>query len=178
MFDTFFTFKLLQKNPKKDQGDFIAEYVFEFKTNKRRYIAIAEEYTHKIFVIKFYPAHRKNDDLRFNLVLNDYEFAPIIRTCINIMLWLLDKEPMASFGYLASPTITKAYSESKSFTQRYRIYEYALDAFIPSKNFKRIENKNNSAVLLINKKNRGIKKFARNAIKMFIEYYPDLEQTI
>jgi len=178
MFDTFFDFKLLQITPQKDKGDFITEYIFEFRTNKRRYIAITEEYRYKIFVVKFYPSHRKNDDLRFNLILNDYEFAPIIRTCTNIMLWLLEKEPMASFGYLASPTITKDYKESKSLTQRYRIYEYALDAFIPVERFKRVENKNNSAVLLINKKNQDINKFSRNAIKMFIENYPELEQTV
>ncbi len=149
MFDTFFNFKLIQINPQKDKGDFITEYIFEFKTSKRRYIIIAEEYTHKIFVIKFYPVHRKNDDWRFNLILNDYEFSPILRTCINVMLWLLKKEPMASFGYLASPTVTKKYKETKALTKRYRIYEYVIDAFIPPENFKRIINKNNSAALLI-----------------------------
>lgn len=98
MFNTFFDFKLLQITPQKEKGDFITEYIFEFRTKRRRYIVIAEEYSYKIFVVKFYPAHRKNDNLRFSLVLNDYEFAPIIRTCINIMLWLLDKESTASFG--------------------------------------------------------------------------------
>lgn len=53
-----------------------------------------------------------------------------------------------------------------------------MDAFIPTKNFKRVTNDNNSAVLLINKKNQDINKFSRNAIKMLIENYPDLEQTV
>ena len=154
MFNTFFDFKLLQITPQKEKGDFITEYIFEFRTKRRRYIVIAEEYSYKIFVVKFYPAHRKNDEKRFNLVLNDYEFAPIIRTCINIILWLLDKEQTASFGYLASPTITKKYKEAKGFTQRYKIYDYVMDAFIPTKNFKRVTNDNNSAVLVINKKNQ------------------------
>lgn len=51
-----------------------------------------------------------------------------------------------------------------------------MDAFIPPKFFKRIINKNNSAVLLINKSNKGFEILAKNAIKMFIENYPDLEQ--
>lgn len=93
MFDTFFGFKLIQVNPQKDKGDFITEYVFDFKTGNRRYIVITEEYTYKIFVLKFYPAHRKNDDLRFNVILNDYKFSPILRICINILLWILNKEP-------------------------------------------------------------------------------------
>lgn len=40
-----------------------------------------------------------------------------------------------------------------------------MDSFIVPENFERVKNKNNSAVLLINKKNQDVDKFARNAIK-------------
>lgn len=106
MFDTAFDYSLIQKQP----GSYkyiLYEYIYQFYTNKRRYIAVVEEYEFHVFIVKFYPAERKRDPNRYSLVMNDFEFAPIIRTCINIMLRHLNGDVLASFGYIGANTITR-----------------------------------------------------------------------
>jgi len=137
MFDSSFAFNLIQKRPLTD-CDFIAEYVYQFRTNARRYIATVEEYRLNIFVVKFFPADKKNDPNRFQIVLNDFEFPSILRTCLNVMLEFLAKNPFASFGYLGANSVSKNFEESKFETQRFRIYEYAINIFFDPKNFVRL----------------------------------------
>jgi hypothetical protein len=174
MFDSSFPFSLIQRTP-KNTGGVLAEYVFHFRTKKRRYIVVAEEYNHRVFAVKFYPADRKTDDHRFNIVLNDFEFAPIIRTCINVMQWLLEKYPTASFAYVGANSITPSHTESKAFTKRYRIYRYVMDVFLNPEKFERYFSTKNSAVLLVNNINENVPALAIAMIEMFMEIYDELE---
>ncbi len=136
MFDSSFSFSLIQRTPKN--SDYLqAEYVFQFRTSKRRYIVIAELYELNVYAVKFFPADKKGQDNRFNIVLNDFDFAPIIRTCINIMHHLLQENPLASFAYVGANTISDSFIESKINTTRYRIYEYVMDVFLNPSLFKR-----------------------------------------
>jgi hypothetical protein len=174
MFDTSFEFSFIQRKPTSDP-DIPFELIFQFRTNHRRYIVIVEEYRFDIFIVKFYPATKKNDDNRFQVVLNDYEFAPIIRTCINIMLEFLKKNPLASFGYIGANSIIDGFEEAKSLTQRFRIYDYVMGIFLNTENFLRLYSEKNSGALLLNLKNENIDKLIEYAKEMFIRIYPDLE---
>jgi hypothetical protein len=174
MFDTSFEFSFIQRKPTSDP-DIPFELIFQFRTNHRRYIVIVEEYRFDIFIVKFYPATKKNDDNRFQVVLNDYEFAPIIRTCINIMLEFLKKNPLASFGYIGANSIIDGFEEAKSLTQRFRIYDYVMGIFLNTENFLRLYSEKNSGALLLNLKNENIDKLIEDAKEMFIRIYPDLE---
>ena len=174
MFNSYYPFSLIQRTP-KDSDYLHAEYVFQFRTEKRRYLIIAEQYEFNVYAVKFFPAERKNDKYRFNLVLNDHNFAPIITTSINVMLWLLERNPMASFAYVGANTITADFIEDKILSQRYRIYEYVMDIFLNPYKFKRYFSKKNSAVLLMNLENEDVEERASCIIDMFVELYNELD---
>lgn len=177
MFDSCFNFSLIQKKPSQEKF-ILFEHVYHFKTSKRRYIVIVEEYHLNIFVVKFYPADKKRYNDRFSIVLNDFDFAPIIRTCINIMLEVLKENPTASFGYVGANSVTKTYKEGKRDTQRYRIYQRVMDIFLSPLLFARVESAANSAELLLNRKNENLQNLRFEATKMFVEIYPDLENDL
>jgi hypothetical protein len=58
MFDTSFQFTLIQKRPSFDT-DILFEHVYQFKTQHRRNILIAEEYYLNIYVVKFIQQIKK-----------------------------------------------------------------------------------------------------------------------
>ncbi len=174
MFDSSFPFSLIQKTPKKSDYQ-IAEYIFQFRTSKRRYVVIVEEYELDVFAIKFFPAHKKNQPNRYSLILNDFDFPPIIRTCINIMQSFLVENLLASFAYVGANSITNSFTESKANTKRYRIYEYVMDAFLNPEIFKRFFSTKNSAVLLVNNKNTDYDSHADKIIVMFTDLYNELD---
>ena len=107
MFDTSFPFSLIQRTPKNNDYQ-IAEYVFQFRTLKRRYVVIAELYELNVFAVKFFPADKKSQSNRFSVVLNDFDFAPIIRTCINIMHYLLNENSKAFLDSCNNSSISRS----------------------------------------------------------------------
>ncbi len=123
MFDEGFDFRFIQKR-KIESNDVICEYHYSFFTSKKRYVALVEEYAQNVFAIKFYPASFKNNNNRFNLIVDDFEASKVIRTSVNIMLSILDQRPEASFVWVGSHTQMKSKHEAKTNTQRFRIYKY------------------------------------------------------
>ncbi|WP_153796219.1 hypothetical protein [Foetidibacter luteolus] len=90
------------------------------------------------------------------------------------MLWLLERNPTASFAYIGANTIASNFVEDKALTQRYRIYEYVMDIYLSPYEFKRYFSEKNSAVLLVNLENEDIEERATCIIDMFVELYDDL----
>ncbi len=106
MFNSGYKFNLVdhQDTP----GDFlIGYYKYTFNTHRRRYIAIVEKYANDIFIIKYYADNHSQSDKKYSYVFNDEKPAPIIRTCIDIMLDVYKKHPNASFGFIGSPSHNK-----------------------------------------------------------------------
>lgn len=174
MFDTSFPFSLSQRTPKNTDYK-IAEYVFQFITLKRRYVVIAELYELNVIAVKFFPADKKSQSNRFSVVLNDFDFAPIMRTCINIMHYLFKENPKASFAYIGVNTVKNGFTELKANTKRYRIYEYIMDEFLNPLSFKRFFSIKNSAMLLVNTANTDYDLLAEKMIVMFTDLYYELE---
>ncbi len=136
-----------------------------------------ELYENSIYILKYYATcHVKSKD-RFNIILGDEKVGPIIRTCINIMLEFYQKDPFASFGFLGSHSINKKKKiiESKSNTQRYRIYKKVMLNFFGTKSFAHSRNQNHSVYLMINKKNKNIRQFKKQAERSFSAIYRNLE---
>ncbi len=176
MFDAGFDFSLIQRNILKNK-DCISEYIFQFKTSeKKRYIATVEEYTNKIFVPKFYPSKERNNPNRFSVLTNEYKSSRIIRTVINIMLLMYKEIPDASFAWIGVATSMKNKKEGKSFTQRYRIYKTVMLNFFNEENWFHYDDYITSTYLLINKRQKNVDIFLKNAIRMFTDIYPDLER--
>lgn len=174
MFDSSFPFTFIQKRI-FESGDIIAEYNYQFKAYRIRYIVIVEEYKHNIFVPKFYPAHLKSNGKRFNVLTNDFHAPGIIRTTINIMLQLLSKRPDASFAWLGAPVIMKNKVESNSFTQRFRIYKKVMINFFTQEKWYHYEDYRTSTYMLVNKLQSDFDEYLQKVISMFIYIYPELE---
>lgn len=97
------------------------------------------------------------------------------RVLINIMLEFLDRNPSASFGYIGANSIAGNFEEPKSSTQRFRIYEYAMNNFFSIKSFERIYYRPRSAVFMLNLRHQDPEQLRVDATNMFTEIYPELE---
>lgn len=176
MFDAGFDFSLIQRNILKDK-DCISESIFQFKTSKnKRYIVTVEEYSYKVFVPKFYPSKEKNNPNRFSVLTNEFKGSRVIRTVIDIMLFVYRENPEASFAWIGVATSMKNKKEGKSFTQRYRIYKNIMLNFFSEDNWFHYDDYITSTYLLINKKQKDIEQFLQTIIRMFTNIYPDLER--
>src|SRR5690606_29310101 len=100
---------------------------FSFKGHER-YIAIVEEYDHKIFVVKFFLKNHSSSKNKYNFVTNkgSASASKVIRTVINIILEVIKGNELASIGFLGSEKFSNKNNikEGKSNTQRFRIYKY------------------------------------------------------
>ena len=177
MFDAGFPLTLIQHNSVKEK-EILSESVFQFKTSRNiRYIVNVEEYPNYVFVPKFYPSSEKNNPNRFAVLTFEYNSAKIIRTIIDIMLFVYKANPMASFAWLGAATSMKRKREGKSFTQRYRIYRNLMLNFFSSDNWFHFDDYVTSTYLLANKKQQDIDIFLQTVIRMFTDIYPDLERS-
>jgi len=81
MFDKSFSYSLIHKQP-RNAPYLKTEYGYHFHTkrNRRRYLILVEEYEYNVFAIKFFPSDKRDNPNRFNIITNQFEFAPIIRT--------------------------------------------------------------------------------------------------
>ena len=176
MFDAGFEFALIQRNI-IENNDHVCEFIFQFKTKgRKRYIVIVEEYLNNIFVPKFYPSTEKNNPNRFAILTNEYQSARVIRTIIDIMLFIYKISPEVSFGWLGVATLLQHKKEGKSFTQRYRINKNVMLNFFNADNCYHYDDYRTSTYLLINKKQKDIQQFLEDTVRMFTDLYPDLER--
>jgi hypothetical protein len=176
MFDAGFKFALIQQNTPEHKV-WIREYIFQFRSSKkRRYIVTVEEYPFHVFVPKFYPSTEKNNPNRFAVLTNEYEASRVIRTTMDIMLFIYQRHPEASFAWMGIATVMKNKKEGKSFTQRYRIYRNVMMNFFSTEHWLHYDDYVTSTYLLINKKQKDTEQFLRKIIRMFTDIYPDLER--
>jgi hypothetical protein len=180
MFDTAYTFNLID-HKKTTSGGVQESWMYNFETSKRRYIVNIERYQWDIYAIKYYANSHSQSKNKYNLLLNDERPAPIIRTCINIMLQIFAGNPRASFGFVGSPSVNKMRNgnivpESKDNTQRFRVYQTLMFNFFGVETFEHSQNIEHSAYLLINRQSGPIDVFRAKAEQMFRELYIELEQ--
>lgn len=108
--------------------------------------------------------------------MKDEQPAPIIRTCVNIMLNIFAGNPGASFGFVGSNSVNKTRKgnpivEGMVNTQRFRVYQTLMYNFFGRDTFEHSENVKHSAYLLINRQNDPIDKFKSKAEEMFEQLY-------
>lgn len=180
MFETGYAFTELHRKPASSEH-YLYDHKFKFKEGKRVYHVDVEQYRHNIYVVKFYPDKYSNNPHRYSIVLNDCQYPQrIIRTCVNIMLYLLNKDKLASFGFIgAHKTIHKRRKpnepEPDEKTQRYRIYRGLAANLFGHFKFTHVTNEKKSAYLLANNENEDIEQLIKDAILIFSHIYPQLE---
>jgi len=180
MFDKGYAFSLIDRKEISPKSDFICYWLYNFSTEKRRYIINVELYKMNIYIIKYYAACHAKSKNKYNLLVNDENPAPIIRTCIDVMIDFYKLNPLASFGFIGSHSVNKIKKgkkkiEDKSNTQRFRIYQMLMFNFFGKKTFAHSRSKKHSAYLMINRKNGSIKEFKKNSEKMFSVLYSALD---
>jgi hypothetical protein len=113
VFENFYAFnKVGSKKPHTDPY-FVITHIYSFKTNKARYIAEVEEYSHQIYIIKFYRKCDIHNAHKYNILTHEYNCTQIVSTCIRILIEILNKNPAASFGFLGSNSINNGQEEGK-----------------------------------------------------------------
>lgn len=139
MFESGYKFALISKTT-ISKNLFLRQRLYNFRSIRRRYIAVVEEYDFNVYIIKFFPVSHKLSDRKYNIIFNDYDALRIIRTCVNIMLSIASENELAGFGFIGANTIQANFYENASNTQRFRIYRrlmlnfLEMNRFITSKN--------------------------------------------
>lgn len=153
MFNSFYKFRYCNFKDVNFGKYKIKKHVLIFKNKKNiDYIVHVEEYPLSVFVIKFFLKSHVLSDKRYNILTNFQEPTKIIRTCIEIMKYFLDKNPKASFAFIGTNTVKE---DSKSNTKRFKVYGIAMKLFFDSTNFSHIEFEEDSIYLILNKQNNA-----------------------
>jgi hypothetical protein len=176
MFDTAYPFHLIDHRDLPVGGSQLAIWKYNFRSYRRRYIIEIELYAGPVYVIKYYANCHASSAQKFNLLLKDEKPAPIIRTCINVMLAVYQRDPLASFGFIGSHSVNKenkgqTIEEQKTNTQRFRIYQTLMFNFFGTGTFEHAQSVKHSAYLLINRNHHPVDQFKLQAETMFANLY-------
>ncbi|MBD1433531.1 hypothetical protein H8B06_11880 [Sphingobacterium sp. DN00404] len=156
----------------------IIKYVFQLDdiTEKKYiYIVEAELYDYNIYAIKYYPKVLKQHKYKYNILTEQHKANRIIATCMHIIFDIVNRDPFANIGFLASRTSDALgdYKEELRLTKRFRIYAQAFIDFFGPKTYSHFPDKNTSTYLLINNKN-NVQEIKKCSEDMFTKIYPGL----
>ncbi len=149
MFDRSCDFHRIMVKDKTEGELTFREHKYAFRTaNNHRYIAIVEEYSFNVFVVKFHLKAHSDSDNKYRILTNA-EYAPsIIATCIEIMLDHYNENPYSSFGFVGINSLDE---ESKENTKRFRVYRRVMENFFSPVHFTHYVYEKQSAYLMLNK---------------------------
>jgi hypothetical protein len=178
MFDasSCFKFNKLNKDKALNSKHLQSVQFYSFRTKKHHYIVEVEIYEYHIYVVKYYLKKHKNHKYKYNMLTGEHKAAGVITTCIYIILDLLKADPMASFGFIGSPTYNVATKkmEPADDTKRFRIYKAVMENLIGDQTFVHTFNPRHSAYLMLNKRHKDIGKMQNLANQMFLDIFPVL----
>ena|SRR5690349_3135458 len=173
MFDKYYEHHLIDHKVNPEQH-VLHRWMYNFESERRRYVCLVELFKHNIYVVKYYAAVHSKSNRKYQILFNDEKPARIIRTCLNIMLEFINFDGKASFGFVAAYSASKkGKQETKANNQRYRIYKSVMVNFFGVKYFAHARSARQGAYLLINRKQRPIRIFKAHAEKMFHAIYRD-----
>lgn len=138
------------KSQKKDHLKAIHIYSFRNDSNVC-YIVNVEEYSHEMHVVKFYLKKYAQSERKYNVETQFGNARRVIYTCIDIGLEIFSRKPLASFGFIGSPTESELSSSLLNNTQRFRVYEYFAKFFFSPENFSHSFNIENSSYVILNR---------------------------
>jgi hypothetical protein len=149
MFDKGYRF-VKSSRSRRNEGALINEHLFAFNNKSgRRYMVQVDEFKHNFYAIKFYPKELRSSPKRFSTHTGDFDMARIVRTCVDVMVSIYRKDPLASFGFIGSPSE----GEQMASTTRFRIYAYVMANFFPPEKFQHAEDRGKSIYAIFNRSN-------------------------
>lgn len=134
---------------------FKAIHTYRFNVDENNcYMVNVEEYDHHVYILKFCLESHQDNKHKFNVLTNigHSEARKVIYTCVQIGLSIYEKNSLASFGFVASPTIDELRKTGFSNTKRLIIYQYFAQLFFNQENFTHSLTEEQSSYLILNKK--------------------------
>ncbi|WP_264537522.1 hypothetical protein [Flavobacterium sp. N1736] len=132
---------------------FKAVHVYKFNVDENRYMVTVEEYQHHFYVLKFcLENHRDNHD-KFNVLINigHAKARKVLLTCVKIGMSIYEQNPLASFGFIASPTTEELGKTGFNATKRLLVYKHFTESFFHPENFTHSYSQEQSSYLVLNK---------------------------
>lgn len=141
----------------------VHRYKFNVAENNH-YLVTVEEYEHHVFVLKFCLENHQDNNDKFNVLINigATQARKAILTCIHIAISIYENNPLASFGFIASPTIDELSTTGFKATKRLLVYKSFVEYFSDPENFTHSFSEEKSWYLLVNK---NYEKHEPNAIQ-------------
>ncbi|WP_394773116.1 hypothetical protein [Flavobacterium sp.] len=141
---------------KSNNPDNYFKAVHRYKFNvgeNNNYLVTVEEYDHNVFVLKFCLENHQDNNDKFNVLINigHTQARKAILTCIHIGMSIYENNPLASFGFIASPTIDELGKTGFNATKRLVVYKSFVEYFFHPENFTHSYSEEKSSYLLLNK---------------------------
>ena len=174
---------------KPADGIILKKIEYTFRTPKRCYKVIVEEYPYQVFVLKFHLCNHKGSPHKYHIQTDDQDAARVIATCCLILLKEIKfKHNLASFGFIGANTILPAKEikqksltsvqkkrlerrlETSENTRRFRIYARLSKRVFNPDDYLHIEDVLNSSYLILNRLNKE-PDLVEKVAQMFEEYY-------
>jgi hypothetical protein len=174
MFNSRRPYMLLTIKYEEDPAFHIKTFIYRTYTSAGKYIIHIEEYQHKVFVIKFYPALYKRYANKYRMISDDHVMQEVVGTSLQILLDFFNKNDGASCGFVATASLIGAFSEFKSNNQRFRIYRQVMQNFFGHETFSHFVDNDNSAYLMVNRSTGDINSFVAEMQVKFSEMYPEM----
>lgn len=109
----------------------VRKHNFRFQAKKRKYLVTVEEYSFGVHAIKYCGLKEKGRGNAYSIIYNDGDGVKVISTCLQIMLYMWQRNPNISFGFYAVPRVDPS-PKKKNRKSRFNIYEKAmLNLFSP-----------------------------------------------
>ena len=167
MFDRIYPFKYIQSKEVKDEP-FLVEHLYSFKGKNGRYIVVLQEFPFQFIGVKFYLKAHTDSPNKYKLLTGNNDVQGCVRTCIEIMLSLLQSNPKTSYGFIGANLV----GESMNNTKRFKIYRQVMENLFSPLYFTHYSLQAESVYLMLNNPMLKEKPQFFNVIKKsYVEYY-------
>ncbi len=170
MFDSSYKFNYIGSESTPSEP-FNKKHRLSFRSHTRdRYIVEVEEYDHDLYAIKYYLKAHELSPNKFKLLTGLNQPAPVIRTCINIMLYFIERRnPWASFIFIGAQLKVE---DSQKNTKRFRVYKSVMENFFKPIDFDHYYKEENSIYIILNKlKIENDANILQHIEKIALKYY-------
>ncbi len=122
-------------------------YYFVSPLSNEEYRIFIDEFEGDIYIIKFFLGKDEQSKTRYNRLTNYKEPRNLVETCLSVLMDnFLDKNPAASFGFIASNSVNETTTAN---TKRFEFYKKMIANLIGEERFAHYTKPEISAYLLI-----------------------------